>query len=301
MENEVNQADIDMLISDAPVAEPGPEPPAQEPPASEPAAPAGVEPAPDGEPTPGEPPPPSASPASPAPSAEPAPASAPEGTAAEPPAAVDERDNIISALRAQLEEVSAKLVQAPGQPAPAVDGLPAAAPDPAAQPAADVPVLEFVKDDAAFDEALKSHTNFNRLLTGVVYKSIESTLRSVPAIVTRLADQQITARSAINEFYSNNKDLVPVKGFVGTVAQDMAAKNPTWKIDDLLANLGKEVRTRLKMGGSAILNAPQGAPGVPPPPANGPAFAGTGGGANRTVSDQRSTLQKDIDDLISDN
>jgi hypothetical protein len=158
--------------------------------------------------------------------------------------------------------------------------------------------FQFVKDDAEFDEALKSSDNFNKLLTGVMYKAIESTLRVVPKLVVNLADQQITTRSAIQEFYTENKDLLPNKAYVGVIADELAAKNPTWKLDELLKNLGGEVRSRLK------LTAPGSAPIVPPintPPPNTPAFAGGGGGGgNRGGGGTPSALQKDINDLISD-
>lgn len=302
-----NENEIDDFLSESNAIEP-PQAPAQD---NEPAPAPGSEPAPEppvqdgvppaSVPSEGAPPPPAAVP----------PAEAPPTVPPQEPQKTKEQEleETISALRTQLEAMATKVA---GEAAPGA--LPAAGQPPAqdlsiqpqqgqgqGQGQEPIPVLEFVKTDAEFDEALRTPENFNRLLTGVVYKSIESTLRSVPQMVVKLADQQITTRSAINEFYEQNKDLIPSKAFVGAVAQEMAVKNPTWKLEELLGNLGKEVRTRLRMiapvSGPGV--QPSGAPGQPPQ-APQPAFAGTGGSGKGRPGDARSALQKDIDDLISD-
>jgi hypothetical protein len=263
-----------------------PEPAAEVPPeVVEPELPPEVPPA---EPfTDGEPPPPAAEPG-----VEP-PVSVPAAPAEITP------EEIIAGLRAQLEEVSGKLVAQPAAAAPAQASPDASGNPPAAQPDGALQPFAFLKDDAEFDEALKSADNFNKLLTGVVIKSMESMMQSVPQIVVRLADQQITTRSAINEFYENNKDLIPNKAFVGMVAQELAVKNPTWKLEDMLGKLGGEVRTRLRMANPGVVPTSV-RQVIPVGGAQAPAFAGTGGGSKGKGGAQVSGLQKDINDLISD-
>jgi hypothetical protein len=205
-----------------------------------------------------------------------------------------ELEQALAAQRVELEELAKRVVTPSAEPLPRDEKGNVVSPPPTPPP-----VFQFVKDDAEFDDALRSPENFNKLLTGVMFKSVESVMRAVPKLVMNLADQQITTRSAIQEFYANNKDLIPSKAYVGMVADELVAKNPDWKLDKLMGELGKEVRGRLK------LTAPGAGP-TPPArtPAGGdtpPAFAGAGraggrggGGANE------SPLQKDIDNLISD-
>lgn len=194
--------------------------------------------------------------------------------------------------RQQMEELAKKVVT-PAEQFPRDEQGNVVSPPPQGPP-----IVQFIKDDADFDDALRSPENFNKLLTGVMYKAVESVMRTVPKLVTNLADQQITTRSAIQEFYAKNEDLIPSKAYVGMVADELVAKNPDWKLDKLMGELGKEVRTRLKLT----------APGVTPdrgrsntPPGQSPAFAGAGRGSGRTGAlRNESPLQKDINDLISD-
>ena len=241
--------------------------------------------------------------------AEPAPAAAdpapavppadvtPPAAAVEPPVTpapvVDDREELINTLNAQINDLSSRIIAQPvaAEPkAPASDATPIV---PEGQ------ALEFVKDNAAFDEVMKSPENFNRLLTSVMNKSVETVLRSVPQLVVRLADQQITTRSAINEFYTNNKDLIPSKPFVGVVANDLAAKHPDWDLPKLLGELSTEVRSRLKLVMAASGGAPAPGATAPAPGAGAPAFAGAGG-SGKGALDRRTTLQKDVDDLIAE-
>lgn len=333
-ENDANAtmaADVADLLNDTPPAEPQapPTPPAPEPPANPPEPP----------PQPGEPSsltPPGESPApeppldpqgaqalvqpeppvAPAPPVPPAPPVQP--AAPEPPASpqltveeqLAESRNIINQMAATIMALqngaqAAPGAQAPIPPQPASGPQGAQAPVPAPGTQAPVPPqpmqpFEFVKTEEEMDELFKTKEGFNKLLTGVMYKSVESMMRVVPKLVSTLADQQITTRSAITEFYSNNKDLIPSKAYVGMVADELVAHHPDWTMDKLFGELGKEVRTRLKMvgGGAQAPIPPQGpTPPQPPQPPQGPAFAGTGGAGGRGGGAPQSSLQKEIDEL----
>jgi hypothetical protein len=212
----------------------------------------------------------------------------------EPVIVVDEKEETIKSLRQQLEEMAARTLgvqpPAPAEPKPAEPVIPAAVVPIQAAPVSKDGFINFIESEEQFDEVMKTPEGFNKLLTGVVQRSVETVLRNVPQMVVKLADQQITTRSAINEFYMENKDLVSNKAYVGMVANEMAAKNPDWTLDKLLGELGKEVKTRLKM---AIAAQPA-APGAPKP-----GFVPRGGGGKPPSGPTLTGQDKQIADLIS--
>jgi hypothetical protein len=211
----------------------------------------------------------------------------------EPVVVVDEKEETIKSLRQQLEEMAAKTLGMPAEVKPTdikVDDAAALAPPAQPAPVSKGGFISFVESEEQFDEVMKTPEGFNRLLTGVVQRSVETVLRNVPQMVVKLADQQITTRSAINEFYMENKDLVANKAYVGMVANEMASKNPDWALDKLLGELGKEVKTRLKM----VAAAQPAAPGAPKP-----GFVPRGGGGKPPSGPVLTGQDKQISDLIS--
>ena len=203
-----------------------------------------------------------------------------------------ELEEALQSARTQIEELSSRIVTKDVPPPPAADASPVKPVEPE--------VIQFVADDKAFDDVLRTPANFNKFMTGVVYKGVETVFRAIPKMVVNLADQQITTRTAVSEFYQENKDLIPNKAFVGVVADDLSSKHPDWKLDKLMGELGKEVRSRLKMVTAGNMK-PSTDRSLPPSSGGKPAFAGAGGSANRGGSGgQLSDLQKDINDLISE-
>ncbi len=293
LSNEVNEFLDD--IPTPPVGDTPPEPPPSEaPPAEPPVAPPATPPAtpPGEEPPPVPPVTPPVEP--PVPPVEPPPTEPPQPP---PTMSAAEYEATISSLRTQLEEFAKKVMTPPQPPPPAAeppkvgaDGkpLPPTAPEP-------IPLqpFQFIKNETEFDEILRSSENFNKLLTGVLYKSVETMMRTVPKLITNLADQQFTTRTAITEFYQKNEDLIQSRAYVGMVADELAAQHPDWTLDKLMGELGGEVRTRLKMVSGTKPSTP---------PEKKPSFAGTGGGGgNRQTVPQVKTLQDEVNDLISDN
>lgn len=126
----------------------------------------------------------------------------------------------------------------------------------------------------------------------IVESATESILRSIPVLVSKVADESVVRRMAVAEFYSANKDLVNNKAFVGMVANEMAQLHPEWTLDQVISELGPEVRKRLNL----VTNAPASEP------VQKPAFVpGVSRGGRRSApSSQVSALQKELNDLIKD-
>lgn len=108
-------------------------------------------------------------------------------------------------------------------------------------------ILKFLPSDEVFDEVMKDSNNFNALLTTVVNTAVERSLRLMPQIATQLVDQQITLKTVVNDFYTDNKDLVPHKKYVGYVSNEIASQHPEWGLAQILQETEKEVRNRLRL------------------------------------------------------
>lgn len=169
------------------------------------------------------------------------------------------------------------------------------------QEAAARQVLPFLKDDAIFDEVMKSSTNFNALLTSVVNTAVAKMAQMLPNITTQYVDNQMTTRLAVQSFYGENKDLLPHKKYVGFVSNELLSKNPDWSLEKNLEETEKEVRSRLKL---TRTSGPVGTiqneevsrtvenPGFVP-------GGGSGGRRSSVNTDRLSGTEKDIMDLIS--
>jgi hypothetical protein len=256
-----------------------------------------------------EPPPLAAAQAAPAPSDTPVaapidgpPPAAPATPApppAAPPAPQDPKDAELAALKQTVQElrtvIEATAKQAIRPPSTPVETPVQIRPD--GKPVqAQPPALKFIEKEEDLDQALNSVDNFNSLLTKVVEKTRESMLLAVPQLVGKLADQVVTQRMAVQEFYNNNRDLVGNKAFVGMVANEIAASHPEWQMDQVLTVLADEVRKKLALSGIAV-HAPPVAPQAPPV---APAFVP--GGPSRPSAVGAPPIDKlaaEVSDLLS--
>lgn len=122
--------------------------------------------------------------------------------------------------------------------------------------------ISFISED--IDPRDMTREDFNKILN-VVYKageksrrkSQEDTLRSIPQIVKSNVVTQTTLKKATEDFYTNNKDLLPFKKAVAQVYEELASENPDWKLGKMFEELEKETRTRLDLQRKAtVTNAP---------------------------------------------
>lgn len=284
LEKELNE-----LISDVPVpvAEVEPEPTPT--PTPEPSVPA-VPPKEDG----GELPPPELPPThaegEPMPVAPtPEPAVTPEPSADPKDAIIAQLQETVKALQEQMETV-AKHAMSTQTPTSAV-------PDNEPQ------VYAFIEKEEDLDEGLKTVGNFNAMMSGILGKFQEMLLGNIQHISMQTADNMVTKRLAVQEFYNANKDLSSNKAFVGIVANELAAANPTWTMEQIMEKLGDEVRNRLRFNNVQIPPASGAAPmpSTPPaPPTPSPAFAGNGGSRIVGNASPLTQIQKDVSDLVAD-
>jgi hypothetical protein len=223
-----------------------------------------------------------------------------QSMSAPPPAQVpvqepvaDPKDMELATLRSTVEDLRKMIEQTAAQ---ATMSKPAPV---SAEPAASS-VIKFIEKEEDLDKVLNSVDNFNAFMTTALQKGNEQILTTIPQIITKLADQVVTQRMAVAEFYGANKDLAGNKAFVGMVANDIAAKNPGWNMQQIIEKLGEEVRNRLRLSG--VATQPPGAPVMQPPPSTpeAPAFVPGSGARQGAGGSSLTRMEKDIADMIAD-
>ena len=124
--------------------------------------------------------------------------------------------------------------------------------------------LKFVDQDFVgeldIEEVLRDPKEFNKLLNTIYQKAVtdtrqilgEGVLRSIPDIVKTNITVMTNLKKASDKFYVDNKDLVPFKKVVATVFEELASENPGKKYDEILDEVGTEVRKRLDLKKEAV-------------------------------------------------
>jgi len=151
----------------------------------------------------------------------------------------DEKDKLISELRAKVDKLSVK-----------------------EEPPAEEPKVEpltFIEQDFIGDQDLDDLTRdpkeFNKLLNSIYQKAVtdtrhilgESVLRSIPDIVRANITIINNLQKSSEEFYAANEDLKPFKKVVATVFEEIASENPGKPFEELFLMVADESRKRLEL------------------------------------------------------
>jgi hypothetical protein len=222
-------------------------------------------------------------------------------------AAPDPRDLEIEALRAQIVEYSKRVMATP-PPSPPAAPIPAAAPVAAAPVAPVTPVepvdVQFFKDEAEVDAALKDAGSFNKFLNNFVraiepiitQKAVFQAAQMIPEVSMTVANDQISMLSTVKSWYDSNPDLLPFKEFCGVIAKEITAKEPQITMVEALNKTEREVRSRLRLV-KPMQSAPVTSGGAPPASPGFTPGGRSGGGGTAPVLDK---VQQDIANTILD-
>lgn len=142
----------------------------------------------------------------------------------------DDRDQIISDLRAKLNEKDIT-TKAPTTKAPIED-------------------QDFLKD-LDLEDVMRDSKEFNKLLNSIYQKAVTDTQdtmgikinQTVPNMVSMVSNLQ----KATESFYDDNEDLKPFKKVVAHVFDDLVATNPDKPYSDIMSDVAPEVRKRLEL------------------------------------------------------
>lgn len=227
-----------------------------------------------------------------------------------PPVAAtpDPRDLEIEALRAQIVEYSKRAMATP-PPSPPAAPIPVAAPIAPVAPVAPVapisPVdVQFFKDEAEVDAALKDAGSFNKFLNNFVraiepiitQKAVFQAAQMIPEVSMNVANDQISMLSTVKSWYDSNPDLLPFKEFCGVIAKEITAKEPQITMVDALNKTESEVRSRLRLVKPTTI-APVASGGAPPASPGFTPGGRSGGGGQPPTLDK---VQQDIANTILD-
>lgn len=119
---------------------------------------------------------------------------------------------------------------------------------------------EYISEDE-YEAIFEKREKLNEVLKKVQNDTIQGMLRSIPKIIAVLVPQHVTFYQKTAEFYKSNPDLYEHRKTVGSVIDELSAKNPSWSMDKLLEEVGGksgdassigEVRKRLGLKKQAI-------------------------------------------------
>jgi len=172
--------------------------------------------------------------------------------------------------------------------------------DPGEKPDEKKPI-SFLTDDDDIDEILSKKEKLNEFALRIYQKAIddassstrESVFRSIPQVVVQQVQQQMVLREGINEFFKENKDLIPARKTVGAFANEVVAEHPEWTLKEVFVEAEKKTREALGIKKRALKEVAKSEGD------RNPALVGKIKGNKAKDSDRRSGLQTEIDDIIN--
>ena len=136
----------------------------------------------------------------------------------------------------------------------------------------EIPTEDFL-GDLDIDDVVSDPKALNQLLNNVHRKALErarlelkqsseNVVRSIPDIVRNVTMLTTRLKKISDDFYNENKDLVPWKKTVGAVMEELISENPDKTYKELLPQVASEVRRRVGLYREATR---QDGPPSPPP------------------------------------
>lgn len=109
--------------------------------------------------------------------------------------------------------------------------------------------------DLDLEDTMRDKDALNKLLNAVYSKGVndskrvatESVLDSIPDMVKHNLTLLTSLKEASDNFYNDNKDLIPFKRVVAAVFEDIAANNPDKRYGELMNLVAPEARKRLEL------------------------------------------------------
>lgn len=111
-------------------------------------------------------------------------------------------------------------------------------------------LVPFVSDEV-YEKALTDPQELNVLLNQVYDQAVSYMTQNIPQLVGTMINQQTSMQGMVDNFYKENEDLLPMKSYVGFVANEIAAKHPEWEYEQLFGEVATEVRKRVNISKKA--------------------------------------------------
>lgn len=170
----------------------------------------------------------------------------------------------------------------------------------------EAPVQESLKLQVSLDDVEDAMTDPEKmigLLQTVFDQGREAILRNIPNIVASTVHRQTTVQSAVQTFYEENPKLKEHMNYVGFITNQVQDEHPDWTVEQILNEAalrsykGLGIKVTAKQREEERQKNVRYGKGVKK---EKPAFASKprGGGRRGISKDMRSSMQKQIDELL---
>lgn len=117
-------------------------------------------------------------------------------------------------------------------------------------PKVDIEAADFLDSDESLDLFTQNKEKANEVLNKVVAQTAEVTIehvyKRIPEIITKIVRDEVNMYRMADEFFTLNRDLLPHRGVVRLVFDEMVADNPDEAPKDIFKRLAKESRMYLR-------------------------------------------------------
>jgi len=112
--------------------------------------------------------------------------------------------------------------------------------------------LEFVTEDEWNKiQVAEGRQIVNEILSRLYFKAIESTLRSLPELISRLTEQAATLNTLTVKFFETNPEFKNYKELVSATVSEVEEQNPGLSYSDILAKSAISIKTKIEVIKSA--------------------------------------------------
>lgn len=172
---------------------------------------------------------------------------------------LDDKDKVIEDLRRQIAEMSTKHDDTDKD----IKDKDKVTKDKKDDDVKDEPIQlteqDFIGDEDP-EELIADPKKLNKLLNSIYVKAVqdartvisEKVLLSIPNIVKKNLDIMTTLKTLSEKFYTDNSDLEAYKPVVAKVYEELSSKSPAKTIEEIMKDVGPEVRKRLNLKADAI-------------------------------------------------
>jgi len=103
--------------------------------------------------------------------------------------------------------------------------------------------------DMDFDDIMDSKEKFTQFIGSIVKSTQVATIKelsgSIPQMVSPVISNQLSMAEMHNQFYSNNPELTPLKGYVTALATELHNSNPDWSVGKVLDEVAVLAKSNL--------------------------------------------------------
>jgi len=112
----------------------------------------------------------------------------------------------------------------------------------------EIPSIKISKEE--WSDAMESEEGFEKVVQKVddAFSSrLQEIIRALPEVIEGIAKETTKTYFAISDFFQANRDLIPFKALVSLTADKLFAKYPDKDLEEVMEDVGKEVRKKLRL------------------------------------------------------